>query len=275
MEIKLNNYDKNKYADFLKLIKENKINTVCLEGDCPNRYKCFSSGTATFMILGDICTRNCHYCSIKKGVPLKLDKNEPHKIAEMVKKLKLEYIVITSVTRDDLKDGGANQFIQTVEEIRKEKKKSKIEVLIPDFKGNWSALEKIIKIKPEVINHNIETTKENFKKIRPEGDYKISLELLKKIKELDSRIITKSGFMVGLGETKKQITGLIKDLKKTNCDILTVGQYLQPDSQNFTVKKYYKNSEFEWIKKTAQKNGIKKVIAGTLVRSSYEAKKLI
>jgi lipoic acid synthetase len=183
-------------------------------------------------------------------------------------------VVITSVTRDDLEDGGSGHFVETINEIRKINKNCQVEVLIPDFKGNWLALEKIIKAKPEVVNHNLETTKENFEKVRPVGDYKTSLELLKKIKKIDSKIIAKSGFMVGLGETKKQIIELIKDLKKVDCDILTVGQYLQPGSQNFKVKKYYKNNEFDWIIKIARKNGIKNVIAGTLIRSSYKANEL-
>ncbi|MEM7816006.1 MAG: lipoyl synthase [Candidatus Aenigmatarchaeota archaeon] len=266
-------YDKESYLKTKSLLDECGLNTVCIEADCPNRYECFSNGTATFIILGDTCTRNCLYCNIKKGIPKPVDKKEPERIASAVRKLNLKYVVVTCVTRDDLKDGGAGHFANTVKEIRKSNPNCRIELLVSDFKGNWNALKKVLDAKPYAINHNIEVARELFPKLRPKGSYEISLELLRKVKETNPGIITKSGFMVGVGETKSQIIQTLKDLKKAGCDIVTIGQYLQPENSVFPVKKYYTKNEFKSIEKKAKEIGFKKVLAGPLVRSSYMAEK--
>lgn len=266
-------YDKESYLKTKSLLDECGLNTVCIEADCPNRYECFSNGTATFIILGDTCTRNCLYCNIKKGIPKPVDKKEPERIASAVRKLNLKYVVVTCVTRDDLKDGGAGHFANTVKEIRKSNPNCRIELLVSDFKGNWNALKKVLDAKPYAINHNIEVARELFPKLRPKGSYEISLELLRKVKETNPGIITKSGFMVGVGETKSQIIQTLKDLKKAGCDVVTIGQYLQPENSVFPVKKYYTKNEFKSIEKKAKEIGFKKVLAGPLVRSSYMAEK--
>jgi len=269
--IKVKSYDKEAYIKTKNIIERYNLHTICIEADCPNRYECFSKGTATFMILGDVCTRNCLYCNVKKGKPKGVDKSETKRIAMAVKKLDLRYVVITCVTRDDLPDGGAEQFVDTINEIRKAKPNSKIELLISDLNGNWEALKKIVDAKPDVINHNIEVVRELFKKLRPKGSYDLSLSLLKKIKEINPEIKTKSGFMVGFGESKKQIVQTLKDLRKANCNIVTIGQYLQPSTSHFEVKKYYAPNEFKKIEKAAKAMGFEKVMAGPLVRSSYHA----
>jgi lipoic acid synthetase len=269
--IEIKEFDKKQYLRVLNLIKENKLNTVCIEANCPNRYECFSKGKATFMILGNICTRNCLYCNVKKGGPKKIDKKEPKRIAYAVKKLGLKYAVITCVTRDDLEDCGASIFVKVVKEIRKENPNCKIELLISDLNGNWQALKKIVNCKPEVINHNIEVIRDFFPKIRPKGNYEVSLQLLRKIKELNPKIITKSGFMLGFGENKDQIIETMKDLKEAKCDILIISQYLQPSEKHIKVSKYYSINEFKDLEKIAKEIGFKFVYSHPLARSSYMA----
>ncbi len=270
-QIKIKNFDRHAYLKTLSLIRERNLNTVCLEANCPNRYECFARGTATFMILGDVCTRNCRYCNIKKGRPKPIDIEEPKRIANAVKKMRLDYAVITCVSRDDLPDGGADQFVKTIKAIKKSSPNCKIEVLISDLQGNWTALQKIIKSEPDVINHNIEAVKDIFTLVRPKGDYGLSLELLKKIKKFAPGIKTKSGFMLGLGENDKQITETLNDLKRCSCDIVTIGQYLQPSPEHFAIKKYYNPKDFKRIERIAKKIGIEHIFAGSLVRSSYQA----
>jgi len=201
------------YVRMKSLLRNGKLHTICEEAKCPNIAECFGSGTAVFLILGDICTRNCRYCYVKHGDPSPLNLNEPRDVAESVKKLGLKYVVITSVTRDDLEDGGAYVFCETIREIKKLNRNCNIEVLIPDFKGKIDSLKKIIDAKPDVINHNIEVVKELFKEIRPKGSYKTSLRILKDIKKINKDVKTKSGFMVGLGESKKQILNTMNDLR--------------------------------------------------------------
>ena len=273
--IKIGKYDKKKYLKTLDIINENKLTTVCLEANCPNRYECFANGIATFMILGDVCTRNCRYCNIKKGQPKILDPTEPKKIAVAIKKMGLKYAVVTCVTRDDLVNGGAEQFAKTIKIVKKNNPGCRVEVLISDLQGNWQALKKIIKAKPDVINHNLEAVKDVFTLVRPKGDYRLSLELLRKMKEFAPGIKTKSGFMLGLGENDKQVAETLNDLKKCGCDIVTIGQYLQPSPKHFPVKKYYNLEEFKKIKSIARKTGIKHISAGYLVRSSYKANIII
>jgi lipoic acid synthetase len=223
------------------------------------------------MILGDYCTRNCRYCNIESKKPKAVDVEESKRLALAVKKLNLDYIVITSVSRDDLEDGGSSHFVSSINEIRKISN-CNIEVLIPDFKGDKTSLEKLVEVKPEVINHNIETVSELFPELRPQGDYNRSLLLLKNVKDINSNIITKSGLMVGLGETKEQIIKILKDLKKAKVDILTIGQYLAPSAEHAKVKKYYSEKEFLGLENIAKDMGFKEVISGPMVRSSYKAK---
>ncbi|MEZ0324092.1 MAG: lipoyl synthase [Hydrogenothermaceae bacterium] len=254
-----------------KLLRRLDLHTVCEEANCPNIGECFSKKTATFMIMGDICTRNCPYCNVSHGKPLPLDKEEPVKIAKAVKTLGLKYVVITSVDRDDLEDGGASHFAEVVYRIRELSDDIKIELLIPDFKGNEKALNTVIQSKPDVINHNIETVKPLYKKVRPQGNYERSINLLRSIKSIDNSIKTKSGLMVGLGETFDDILELFKDLKEADVDIITIGQYLQPSKKHLPVEKYYSDEEFNMLREEAIKVGFKKVFSGKLVRSSYYA----
>ncbi|MGM5482669.1 MAG: lipoyl synthase [Nanobdellota archaeon] len=268
--IKVGKYNKHEYLKTKTLIEKNCLNTVCIEANCPNKYECFSKKTATFMILGNTCTRNCLYCNVKRGKPEKPDENEPERIAEAVKKLGLRYAVITCVTRDDLKDGGGEQFVKTVNAIKNIDAECKIELLISDLKGNWKALEKIISAGPDVLNHNIEVPRVFFPRLRPQGDYEISLQLLEKVKKLNFQTLTKSGFMLGFGEKKSQILNTIKDLKNAGCKIITIGQYLQPNKDCVKVKKYYAPEEFEEFKAYGESLGMK-VVSGPMVRSSYKA----
>lgn len=256
------------------ILKNHCLNTVCENARCPNKNECYTKHTATFLIMGNVCTRNCRYCNISGGMPEELNENEPKEVANAIKELGLKYAVITSVTRDDIPDGGADHFAKTIEEIRKISPNTKIEILTPDFNGDKNSLDIIIKAMPEVFNHNIETTKNVFKKARPKGNYQTSLEVLKYVKD-NSNIKTKSGLMVGLGETFEEIEETFEDLKNVGCDILTVGQYIQPSKKHLEVDKYYTLEEFEEIKKLAKKVGFKNFQIGPLVRSSYMAKDLI
>ena len=264
-------------ADFVKmksLLRRVKLHTICEEAKCPNIAECFNCGTAVFLILGDTCTRNCRYCNVKHGKPLSLNLNEPREVAESVKELGLKYVVITSVTRDDLDDGGADVFYNCVKEIKKLNNDCKVEVLVPDFKGSKEALNKVVDSKPDVINHNIEVVEELFFDIRPEGDYKLSLQVLKNIKKIDANMKSKSGFMIGLGETNDQIVKTMRDLKNADVDFLTIGQYLQPARDHAEIKKYYTPDEFQEFKQLALSLGFRHVESGPLVRSSYHAEKV-
>ena len=255
------------------ILKNNCLNTVCENARCPNKNECYQKNTATFLIMGNICTRNCRYCNIGCEKPEPLNPDEPKNIAKAVKDLGLKYSVITSVTRDDLSDGGAEHFAQTIYEIRKLTPNTKIEILTPDFKGNTVALDIIIKAKPDVFNHNIETVENLFKIARPQGNYKRSLNVLKYIKE-NSDIPAKSGLMVGLGESEDEIKQTFSDLRAVGRDILTVGQYIQPSKQHLEVDKYYTEEEFEHLKELAKQAGFEKYQIAPLVRSSYNAFKL-
>jgi len=267
-KVKLNNQE---FNEVTSLITDLHLNTVCQSAGCPNIYECFSNKTATFMILGDVCTRNCGFCGIKKGRPEAPDRGEPLRIARAVSEMGLKYVVITSVTRDDLADGGSNQFIKTVREIQKKNPDVKIECLIPDFKGNLDSLKNLLSQNLIVLNHNIETSRENFKKVKKNSNYEDSLNILKYTKTLRPDIFTKSGFMLGLGEGEKEIIELLSDLKKIDCDIITIGQYLKPSENNLPVKKYYSPEEFKKIEEFAKGYGFKEVICGPFVRSSYNA----
>lgn len=257
-----------------KILKHNCLNTVCENARCPNKNECYTKNTATFLIMGNNCTRNCRYCNISCNRPEPLDPQEPKHIAKAVKDLGLKYAVITSVTRDDLPDGGAQHFANCIYEIRKISPDVKIEILTPDFKNKKEALDIIINAHPDVFNHNIETVRAVFKTARPQGNYDTSLDVLKYIKQ-NSDIQTKSGMMIGLGETFAQIKETIKDLYSVGCDILTIGQYIQPSKEHLPVAKYYSLEEYEELKKLAASIGIKNYQIGPLVRSSYNAASLV
>jgi lipoic acid synthetase len=246
-----------------------QLHTICQEAACPNMAECFAGGTATFLIIGNICTRDCLYCNIEHGKPAAIDENEINHLMDAVRKMKLEYVVITSVTRDDLPDGGAQVFSAYVNRLREEFPACKIEVLIPDFQGNTAALEKVLQSRPDVINHNMEVVKSMFARLRSQGNYDVSLNLLKNIGS--SPVISKSGFMVGFGESREDILQLIDDLASVSCSRLTIGQYQQPTLKHWPVAKYYHPDEFSEFKEIAYQKGFQHVEAGPLVRSSYHA----
>ena len=266
--------DTEKTRTVRKILKANCLNTVCENARCPNKNECYTKHTATFLIMGEVCTRNCKYCNISCQKPEPLDVDEPKHIAKAVKDLGLKYAVITSVTRDDLPDGGAEHFAKCIEEIRKISPDTKIEILTPDFKGNIESLNTIIQAHPDVFNHNIEAVRGIFKTVRPQGNYDVSLSVLKYVKK-NSDIKTKSGLIIGLGETFEQIKETFKDLYNVGCDILTVGQYIQPSKEHYPVGKYYTLEEYEELKKLAASVGIKNYQIGPLVRSSYNAASLM
>lgn len=261
--------DTEKTKTVRRILKTKCLNTVCEGARCPNKSECYSRNTATFLIMGNVCTRNCRYCNIGTARPEPLDLEEPKHVAEAVKELGLKYAVITSVTRDDLDDGGAKHFKNCIDEIRKICD-AKIEILTPDFKAKKEALDTIIQAHPEVFNHNIETVKSLFKAARPQGNYEHSIEVLKYIKD-NSDIVTKSGLMVGLGEGVNEIKETLIDLKKAGVDIVTIGQYIQPSKAHLPVAKYYTLEEFENLRKLAEEVGITNYQIDPLVRSSYKA----
>jgi len=252
-------------------LRSSHLHTICEEAKCPNLSECFQKGTATFLILGDTCTRNCRYCNVKNGIPDTLNPDEVRDVSESVQKLDLSHVVITSVTRDDIKDGGASIFADAINAIKIKKSTCSIEVLIPDFQGNQQSLQTVLSAKPDVLNHNIEVVKELFPSVRPEGDYKLSIDVLKQSKRYNSELITKSGFMAGLGESKDQIYKLLQDLKQVDVDILTIGQYLQPTKKHVPIKKYYTPQEFNDLSIIAKNMGFSHIESGPLVRSSYNA----
>lgn len=255
--------------DFLKKNFKNKnLHTVCQSARCPNIGECFKNKTATFLVLGDICTRGCLFCATAYGVPTGIDEKEPQKIAETVKELQLKYVVITSVTRDDLKDGGAQHFADTVNELKREIPDIKVELLVPDFQGLKESLNIVLNSKPHVFSHNIETVPSLYK-YRKKAQYQRSLDILKYAKQ--KGFITKTGLMLGLGETEEELIKTMQDLKAVNCDILTIGQYLKPTKDNVEIIKEYSDEEFENLRQKALANGIKNCVSGKYVRSSYLA----
>ena len=268
----LNNF---KIKQVKNLLGDLHLNTVCQSASCPNIFECFGKKIATFMLMGNICTRNCGFCGVRSGKPQALDEDEPSRIAYAVKKMRLKYAVITSVTRDDLADGGSSHFAETISEIKKSNPFSKIECLIPDFKGDSGNLKIVLTGGPDVLGHNIETIKRNFPTVRKNSDYENSLAILRLSKLYKPGIYTKSGFMLGLGENMEEIEELLGDLKRASCDIVTVGQYLRPTQSNIPVKKYYKPEEFERIRELVISFGFKAVESGIFTRSSYDAGALL
>lgn len=254
-----------------RLLKEFDLHTVCRSARCPNAGECFKNKEATFMILGNICTRNCRFCSVKNGFPEAPDSDEPYRIAEAVKKLGLEYVVVTSVTRDDLLDGGANHFAAVIRAIRFHNQDIKIEILTPDFYNNINSIDKVIQANPDVFAHNMETVPRLYSKIRPHANYRNSLSILNYAKN-NSDILTKSGIIIGLGEKDEEILEIIKDLRQAGCDILTIGQYLKPSKDCLDVEEFITPEQFEYYKNYAENLGIAYVASAPLVRSSYKAK---
>ncbi len=252
-------------------LRNHGLSTVCEEARCPNKGHCFSKPTATFMILGNSCTRDCGFCSVKSGNPSFVDAEEPERVAEAAHEMGLRYVVITSVTRDDLYDGGALQFAMTVKAVKNRLPDARVEVLTPDFKGNVNSLKTVLDARPDVFNHNMETVKRLYGVVRPQADYERSLNVLRNAKKIAPDIKTKSGLMLGLGENIDEIIGLFKDLREAECDFLTVGQYLRPSKKNLPVVEYIRPEIFEELKKTALKVGFEFVASGPLVRSSMNA----
>jgi lipoic acid synthetase len=260
----------NKQSNIVRnVINAKKINTVCRSAACPNQTECWNSGTATFLILGNLCTRNCRFCNVPKGRPEGLDRDEPNRVAEAVSLLKLHYAVITSVTRDDLDDGGAGIFADTIQAIHKTSPDCRIEVLIPDFLGSETSLRKVLEAGPDVLNHNLETVPSLYPQVRPQADYHRSLQVLQRAVSLG--FITKTGLMLGLGEGRDEILDVLEDARQAGCSILTLGQYLQPGKERLQVKRYYHPDEFEVLRDQALRLGFRQVVAGPLVRSSYHA----
>lgn len=263
--------DSDQTREVRRLLKDLNLNTVCDGARCPNKGECYANNTATFMILGSSCTRKCMFCAVVHSDSPIYDSNESKNVAEAVKKLNLRYVVLTSVTRDDLSDGGASHFADTVRRIKDIDPEIIVEVLVPDFLGNFKSVDRVMDSGIDVFNHNIETIKDNYNKARPQAIYERSLDILNYAKECNQKMLTKSGFMVGLGETDSQLESLLFDLDNHKCDIVTVGQYIQPTKASLLVEKYYTEDEFDSIIKIARQFSFKKVVAGPLVRSSYKA----
>ncbi|WP_326498319.1 MULTISPECIES: lipoyl synthase [unclassified Leptolyngbya] len=258
-----------------EILRDLELNTVCEEASCPNIGECFNAGTATFLIMGPACTRACPYCDIDfEKKPKALDPTEPTRLAEAVRRMNLNHVVITSVNRDDLPDGGASQFVRCIEGIRAVSPKTTIELLIPDLCGNWDALATILSASPEVLNHNTETIPRLYRRVRPQGDYARSLELLQKVQDINPHVYTKSGIMVGLGETDEEVRQTMRDLRSVNCDILTIGQYLQPTQKHLDVKDFVTPEQFDAWREYGESIGFLQVVSTPLTRSSYHAEQV-
>jgi lipoic acid synthetase len=260
------------YLELKRIMRGLDLHTVCEEAHCPNIYECWNQRTATFMILGDTCTRACRFCAIKWGRPTHLDRDEPKRVAAAVQAMDLRYAVVTSVTRDELADGGASIFAETIREIRAAVPGCGVEVLIPDFKGNREALGIVLAAEPDVLNHNVETVPRLFRQIQPWDSYEMSLELLRRAKEMDPNVLTKSGLMVGLGERHDELLEVMRDLTAIDVDVLTIGQYLAPSQRHAPLERYYTPEEFAELKRAGEALGIRHVESGPLVRSSYHAR---
>lgn len=259
------------YQEIKSMMRSKTLHTVCEEARCHNIYECWANRTATFMILGDICTRACRFCAVNTGKPTELDLQEPERVAEAAENMGLRHCVITSVARDDLSDGGASIFAESIKAVRKRLPLCSVEVLIPDFMGNWDALKTVMDAKPDILNHNIETVERMSNRVRAKAKYDRSLELLRRAKEMQPNIPTKSSIMLGVGEEWDEILQAMDDLRAVDCNIMTIGQYLQPSPQHLNVVKYYHPDEFAALKEEGMKRGFSHVESGPLVRSSYHA----
>ena len=262
------------YEKVRGMISGDRLHTVCQEAKCPNMWECFSQKTATFLILGSRCTRDCRFCSVRPGPLEPPDPEEPARVADVAHQMGLKYLVVTSVTRDDVADGGASLFAQTIMEIRNRMADACVEVLIPDFQGDKGALITVLKARPDVLNHNIETVPRLYPRVRPQAEYRRSLDILQWASEYDSDLPTKSGLMLGLGEEQKEVENTLEDLRAANCRILTLGQYLQPTKKHLPVERFIPPEEFDEWRKKAIKIGFAEVASGPFVRSSYHAKEL-
>ena len=256
------------------LLEELSLNTICQSAHCPNIGQCFSRKTATFLILGDVCTRNCTFCAVKRGVPSPVDESEPRHLLEAVARLDLSYVVITSVTRDDLADGGASQFVRVINLLHQSRNGIAVEVLIPDFLGSTEALKAVVEAGPEVINHNVETVPRLYPEVRSRADYSRSVVLLSVVKRLSPEIVTKSGLMLGLGETREEVIEVMSDLREAGCDLLTIGQYLQPSPKHHPVVRFVSPEEFSEYEQIGKDMGFADVASAPLVRSSFKAAEL-
>jgi len=259
------------YKRVRSLVDQYKLNTICQSGNCPNMGECWGAGTATFMILGNVCTRGCSFCAVKTGRPPEYDEDEPRRVAEAIRLMEVKHAVITSVNRDELKDRGAEIWYQTVVEVKEQSPSTTIETLIPDTRANWDALERMISGGQEVVSHNMETVKELYRKVRPQAKYDRSLEQIKRIKDFGKR--TKTGFMVGLGETQDQVEKILDDLIEVGCDVVTIGQYLQPTKMHLAVEEFVHPDVFAKYKEMGMSKGFDFVESGPLVRSSYHAER--
>ncbi len=253
------------------ILKKMHLNTVCVEANCPNRMECFSSRTATFMILGSVCTRNCRFCNVTPGAPELVDPDEPERLAKAAAELGLRHVVVTSVTRDDLPDGGSGHFAAVIKALRDHVPEASVEVLIPDFKGDEAALQTVIDAGPEIINHNVETVPRLYADVRPQADYQQSVELLRRVAAAEAPVAAKTGLMVGLGETKEEVLSLFDDLRAAGCDFLTIGQYLAPSKEHFPVVGYVPPEVFDFYRREAEARGFRFVASAPFVRSSYRA----
>jgi lipoic acid synthetase len=263
--------DSPRYRELRGLFRGKHLHTVCEEAMCPNIGECWGRGTATFLLMGDTCTRSCGFCAVKTGRPSAIDTLEPERVADAIARLNLRYAVITSVNRDDVPDGGSRIFAATIRSVRQRLPHCRLEVLIPDFKGNWEALAEVVEAAPDVLNHNMESIARLYDKVRPQAKYERSLELLARVKQLDPAMRTKSGLMVGLGETVPELLHTLRDLRQVTCDLLTIGQYLRPSAKHLPVVRYYPPDEFAALKRQGEAMGFVHVEAGPLVRSSYHA----
>lgn len=259
------------YLALKRLVRQHRLHTVCEEAMCPNIGECWEQRSATFMLLGDTCTRSCGFCAVKTGRPTALDEQEPERVAAAIALLNLRYAVITSVNRDDLNDGGSHIFAATIRAVRRRVADCRIEVLIPDFKGNWDALAEVVDARPDVLNHNMESIARLYDRVRPQAKYERSLQLLARVKGRDATMRTKSGLMVGLGETPDELLATMRDLRQAACDLLTLGQYLCPSPRHLPVQRFYHPDEFAALKRAGEAMGFTHVEAGPLVRSSYHA----
>lgn len=263
------------YKNLKHLMRSKQLHTVCEEAHCPNMGECWGSGTATFLILGDICTRSCGFCDVKTGRPLPIDWQEPERVAQAVKAMDLKHVVITSVNRDERKDGGAPIFAMCIERIRELQSGCSIEVLIPDFKGSKEALKTVMDARPEILNHNVETVPRLFRQVQPQDHYEWAMATLGNAKKMDQEVLTKSGIMVGLGEEWDELLGVMQDLVDIGVDILTIGQYLQPSRKHLPIDRYYTPQEFEELRRIGYEIGFRWVESGPFVRSSYHADKQV
>ncbi|MGH7410584.1 MAG: lipoyl synthase [Candidatus Methylomirabilis sp.] len=260
------------YLKLKRLVREQQLHTICEEAHCPNIGECWEQGTATFLILGDICTRNCGFCAVKHGKPTELDLAEPDRVAQAIQRLGLEHAVITSVNRDDQNDGGATIFAAVIRRVRELSPGCSVEVLIPDFRGSEEALRTVVQAAPDILNHNMETVPRLYREVRPGSRYDRSLELFARTRRMVSKMVTKSGIILGFGEEREELLQTMADLREVDCDILTLGQYLRPSQQHLPIMKYYAPEEFGELKAIGEGMGFRHVEAGPLVRSSYHAK---